>query len=364
MWIRYCKLQEEMCLSAYYLLLELIGYDLRYQPERNKFFFIAHDDAFNTTEDFLAEMVGIKINTLEKKLFPILNDFVNFRKTGDVLRIQIKWDVLLEVYKKNAHRIPFEDGGLKNIPSDFTGWVKPTPFHGICIENGIIKKYERIDEKKDTVDTKEIVNNNPKSIISEKKFQKESEHKENMENKISVSLKPTEKPVLKASNQIQASQSNVSLKPVVKPINTSSIAQKLRELKMAEPQINYCMEREDVTMNVIKHLNEMLPDEKESKKNIPGFIYALVRDGFKPPKGFETCKAVEERRNRKEAEEEFAENITEKFNSGEIKYFTPPDGKKYKITSIPNNTQFLYNKNGLPVCQRFCDVMDERFFSG
>jgi len=134
---------------------------------------------------------------------------------------------------------------------------------------------------------------------------------------------------------------------------------------MAEDMINFCQNRYEDTENVIKYLKEMSPGEKEKIKNIPGYIYKLVRDGFTPPEGFETAQEVEERNERKKATEEFGEKIRKKFEEGKIKYFAPKEGLKFPLSIIPNNIQFLYKKsNGMPLAGLFSEFMDEKFFTG
>ena len=46
MWIKHTNLVNSMCLSSYHLLQELVSYDLRFQPEKDKFFFIKYDDRY------------------------------------------------------------------------------------------------------------------------------------------------------------------------------------------------------------------------------------------------------------------------------------------------------------------------------
>jgi hypothetical protein len=134
---------------------------------------------------------------------------------------------------------------------------------------------------------------------------------------------------------------------------------------MAEDMINFCQNRYEDTENIIKYLKEMSPGEKEKIKNIPGYIYKLVRDGFTPPEGFETAQEVEERNERKKAAEEFGEKIMKEFEEGKIKYFTPKEGLKFPLSIIPNNIQFLYKKsNGMPLAGLFSEFMDEKFFAG
>jgi len=342
LWIKHSGLVRELTSGAYLLLLELIEDDFRYKPKKNNFFFIKFDEQYANCIDFLSYVTGVKPVTLVKKILPELEKFVFFRK-NDTLKFQIKWNRLFEVYKNNAHRIPFDDGGLKNIPQDYSGCIRPTPYHAIHIENGVIKKIE--EDGQDISGNKEV-NNSSADVSEEIK-------KEKIENKVNEPVKQ--------SSEIKVKQ----VSKAGKEKSYSPIAVILRELGMAEDMINFCQNRYEDTENIIKYLKEMSPGEKEKIKNIPGYIYKLVRDGFTPPEGFETAQEVEERRERKKAAEEFGEKIMKKFEEGKIKYFSPKEGLKFPLSIIPNNIQFLYKKsNGMPLAGLFSEFMDEKFFTG
>ena len=147
MWLRHTDLINNMCSSVYQLLQELITYDFRYKPAKDNFFFIKHSSKYDKCTDFLAHIAGVKSATLHKKILPGLKDYVNYRKTDTTMKFQMKWNKLYEIYKKHAKEIPFDDGGLLDIPSDYTGWLRPTPFHSIYIENGQIKEAKKEDEQ-------------------------------------------------------------------------------------------------------------------------------------------------------------------------------------------------------------------------
>jgi len=321
MWLKHTDLIKNMCSSGYMLLQELIAYDLRYKPEKDKFFFIKHSPKYDKCTDFLAHIAGVKSQTLHKKILPGLKKYVNYRKTDENIKFQMKWNRLYDIYIKYANEIPFDDGGLMDIPSGYTGWVRPTPFHYIYIENGVIKHSSN--------DTKEI---------TAKETRKE---------------KPRKKPA-----------SVPAAAPPIKAIDTSPLAEKLRELNMGEEQINFCLERRETAENVLKYVSEMPPTEKQKIKNMAGYVYSTVKNGFKAPEKFETVKATEDRRERKIALEEFGEKIKKAMDKGDIKFFCPREGEKYKLTSIPNSQMFLYNKRGNPVAGHFSEWIDERFFTG
>ncbi len=342
LWIKHSGLVRGLSSGAYLLLLELIENDFRYKPKKDKFFFIKFDEQYANCIDFLSYVTGVKPVTLVKKILPELDKFVFCRK-NDTLKFQIKWNRLFEVYKNNAHRIPFDDGGLKNIPQDYSGWIRPTPYHAIYIENGVVKKIE--EDGQDISGSKEVKNSSA-DVSQEIK-------KERIENKINEPVKQFSEIKVKQVSKACKEKSN------------SPLAVLLRDLGMAEDMINFCQNRYEDTENVIKYLKEMSPGEKEKIKNIPGYIYKLVRDGFTPPEGFETAQEVEERNERKKATEEFGEKIRKKFEEGKIKYFAPKEGLKFPLSIIPNNIQFLYKKsNGMPLAGLFSEFMDEKFFTG
>jgi len=357
LWIKHTGLIQEFSSGAYMLLLELIGNDFRYnnKGKRDSFFFIKNDDRYANCIDFLSYVAGVKPVTLVKKILPELERFINYRKNEN-MKFRIKWDKLYEVYQNNSHLIPFDDGGLRNIPSDYSGWIKPTPYHAIYIENGKIKKYEE-EIKEVTISNNhsvkdiEITQNIETKEVDMSKFQEIK--KERIENKINEPVKQSSEIKVKQVSKAGKEKSN------------SPLAVLLRDLGMAEDMINFCQNRYEDTENVIKYLKEMSPGEKEKIKNIPGYIYKLVRDGFTPPDGFETAQEVEERNERKKAAEEFGEKIMKEFDEGKIKYFAPKEGLKFPLSIIPNNIQFLYKKsNGMPLAGLFSEWMEERFFTG
>jgi len=132
---------------------------------------------------------------------------------------------------------------------------------------------------------------------------------------------------------------------------------------MGEEQINFCLEQRETAENVFKYVSEMPPAEKVKIKNMAGYIYSTVKNGFKAPEKFETVRSAEDRKEKKIALEEFGEKIKKSMDKGEIKFFCPREGEKYKLTSIPNSQMFLYNKKGNPVAGHFSEWLDDRFFA-
>jgi len=351
LWIKHTGLIQEFSSGAYMLLLELIINDFRYNKgKKDSFFFIKHDDRYENCIDNLSYFAGVKPVTLVKKVLPELERFINYRK-NEIMKFRIKWDKLYEVYKNNAHRIPFDDGGLRNIPQDYSGLVRPTPYHTIYIENGKIKNSAE-EEQKVTISNDHSVKDI--EITSEIDISKLQEiKKERIEQK-------AEEPVKEIFEFKSKQVSNVN-----KEKSNSPLAIFLRERGMAEEMINFCLVRHGDTENVIKLLKEMSPAEQEKIKNIPGYIYKLVRDGFTPPEGFETVQEVEERKERKRTTEEFGEKIRKEFEEGKIKYFSPKEDLKFPLSIIPNNIQFLYKRsNGIPLAGIFSEWMNEKFFTG
>jgi len=149
MWVKHTDLIRTLRCSTYNLLQELISYDYRYKPEKDQFFFIKHGKNYDNCLDFLAHLAGVNRATLEKNVLPSLGDFVFYKKNGGGdIRFQLRWDNLFEIYKEKALFIPFDDGGLQDIPVEYTGWIRPTPYHSIYIERGIIvKPYKKASSK-------------------------------------------------------------------------------------------------------------------------------------------------------------------------------------------------------------------------
>jgi len=323
MWLRHSGINRELCTSAYILLIELISYDLRYQPDKDAFFFIKHSSRYQNTTDFLADIIGIKSRTLEKKVLPSLKDFVYYRSSDDKLKFQIKWDKLYEVYKTNAHIIPYDDGGLEDIPATYTGWIKPTPYHGIYIEKGKITSYKNLAE----------VNNIPA---------------------------PT--PPTPPQQPPQPSQMPCNVSQPLNDVSASKLGDILKELNMSTPQINICLQQPEITENVLKYINEMPPAEKDKIQNKAGYIYSTIKNGFKPPDNFITVQAAAEKKDRKASIEAFGARIKAGMDNGTINYFCPRDGEKYKLTSIPSSQIFLYNKRGNPGSGHFSEWLDEKYF--
>lgn len=321
LWIRHTDLIKNMCNSSYLLLNELITYDFRYKPEKDKYFFIKHSSKYNKCEDFLSHMAGVKPKTLDKKILPDLKKYVNYRKTEKTIKFQLKWDKLYEVYAKYAKEIPFDDGGLLNIPPDFKGWLRPTPYHGIYIEDGQIKKY--------------------KNIGQETNLQKKQKKKQEV-----TLISPTKAPSAMVTHD-----------------DISPLAIRLKELGMAEQQIVFCLQKKETTEDVLKYIDEMSLYEKNKIQKLPGFIYKLVKDEFRPPEGFESAKVAESKKEKKKVLEEFVTIINAKFRNKEITHFSPREGVKYPISVIPNNFTFLYKKNdGVPIAGIFAEWADEKFF--
>lgn len=350
MWVKHTNLVNDMWSSAYLLLQELISYDFRYRPEKDSFFFIKHGKSYENCLEFLAHIAGVTVKTLEKKILPALQKYVVYKKNGGSIRFQLRWDNLFEAYKEKALNIPFDDGGLQDIPEDYTGWIRPTPYHSLYIENGLLKPLKEV--LPETIKEEDLPLE--KSCREEKISSKTVESKP-------VEIKKEEKPPVKES-PLPDSGSEDSVKE--NTVNSATY-KKLRELKMGESQIRFCLERRDITENIFKYLSEMAPAEKDKIKNMAGYVYKMVRDGFEPPEGFISNGEVREKMERKKVREEFGEKIRKAFEEGTIKYFVPEECKRFHLTIVPDCQNFVYRKslNGLPVSGRFDEWFDEKYFS-
>jgi hypothetical protein len=132
-------------------LQTLIGYALRFrsgdQPPGTGAFFLGDLDATpQELEQFLAEATGVGSRTVRRKLRQLEQaGFLRIRpqKRGRAPHFQVKWDRLKRVYEKEAGRIPYREGGLKDLPESFTGSIHPTPLHESWFRQG--RRFRGVD---------------------------------------------------------------------------------------------------------------------------------------------------------------------------------------------------------------------------
>ncbi|RJR08455.1 ParB/RepB/Spo0J family partition protein [Candidatus Parcubacteria bacterium] len=368
MWFKHCKSGNDLPWSSFVLLQELISSDFRYKPDRDKFFFITHGDCFKNTEDYLARVADVNERTLLKKVLPSIEEYVDYRKPGDVLKFRVNWDRLLELYKSNAYCIPFNDGGLAGIPEGYTGKVHPTPYHCLHIENGRVKQIASEDKTASPDLFQEEV-----SPAHTPKIPAEPEIKDRLkaEPEVKVKVHPVAEiesaPELKpevipeqqteeqkeeetldtadTACQIQEQDTTPEQEAEIEEVTEEAreTARILRDAGMGKVQIDFCVSRRNIetALNILKYLSEMTPQEKASIKNIPGYIFKMVRDGFTPPPGFVSYREVQEKTERKRTVKLVSQTVRQAFEAGTKVFFSPKDEVFYPIETISGMT-FTY----------------------
>jgi hypothetical protein len=138
-WLKNAGLFETLGQTAYIALRKIEEYDLWYRGNTDEPFFL-------TGEPFalIAKQSGVEKEHIQKRVMPYLKKekFLDYwqdtKGRNGIWWFALNWDRLFEVYCERAYTIPFNEDGLKDIPSDFTGVVRPTPFHYIRIEKGMV----------------------------------------------------------------------------------------------------------------------------------------------------------------------------------------------------------------------------------
>jgi len=390
LWLKHCTEISKLSLSSFTLLAELISNDLRFNPERNDYFFITPGECYRTTEEYLAKVIKVNVRTLMKKILPSISIFIDYRKPGEVLKFRVNWNEVFELYRKNAHHIPFNDGGLSGIKKDYTGKIHPTPYHSIFIENGQVKQMVAAADKPAGLDLfqEELSPAHTPTVPAdpEVKDRVEAEPEERVkaqpvaEIKAEPEVKPEVPPEQQTEEQkeeetqdivdtaCQAQEQNPAPEQEAETEEVTEEAREtsriLRDAGMGKGQIDFCVSRRNIetTMNILKYLNEMTPQERVSIKNIPGYIYKMVRDGFTPPPGFVSYQEAQEKAERKKAIKLVGQTVWQSYQSGQRIFFCPKEGVAIPITTVPNPDSFVYHRDGRTIAASFADWPKIEYF--
>jgi len=385
MWLRHTNLSFKLNARAYLLLYELVTFDFRFKPDKYGYFFINTPGKYETCFDYLGNMVGVKGKTVAKKLLPLLKDFVSHRKVGNIIKFQINWNNLFEVYREFILDIPFSEGGLQGIEEDATGILKPTPYHTIYIQDGKIKFINKPNQQEPEEDLnygKELETNGTNEPLEEQDPEEKTETAklseedsspgiESILNKLSsgkIKLRELRKIPEIEQEEIDRLSEKPSIKKYSKKVVLSEknkkLTKKLQNIGVGKSQIKRCMKNTELTENVLKYFEEMPPNKKDKIANKAGYICKMIiQEEFTPPENFIPQEAIEESIKRRKASEEFGKKIEKKFRSGEITHFLPSEGKRFTITVIPNEMMFLYtNQTGKRMCGTFREWMEDKYF--
>lgn len=134
-WLKNSGLVRELGQTSYIVLRKMEEYDLWYRANQDEPFFFGIDkDPFA----LIAEQAGVEKEHLQKRSLPSLKKegFIDYWMENGLYWFKLNWDRVFDVYLEKAYTIPFEEDGLKDISPDFTGIIRPTPFHFLRIEKG------------------------------------------------------------------------------------------------------------------------------------------------------------------------------------------------------------------------------------
>jgi hypothetical protein len=149
-WMKHAPIARAMSFTVWGTLRALIEYCMRYHPKgyekgENQAFYIAGLNGHpEDTYGILANAAGIKsAEKIEKRHLKELESrgYVKVEKARapGYPRFILNWDKIMEYYLRHAWQIPFREGGLKDMPEDFTGIIAPTPCHEVYITKGEVK---------------------------------------------------------------------------------------------------------------------------------------------------------------------------------------------------------------------------------
>lgn len=310
-WIKFAGLIREIGSTNYILLRDIVEYDLWYRSNLDEPFFFG-EEAGGDPFAYFAEMAGVEKEHIQKRSLPNLKKegFLDYWSENGIYWFKVNWDRLVEVYRKRAFAIHYKEDGLKGIPTDFSGVIRPTPFHYVRIEKG-----------------KPVPWNGylPEGC------------KNTTENKNTT----------KAENSIQDDPLAKKLKALTPPMNDKEIAR-------------LCREKREESAIVLKLLEEKTDEQKKAIKSEAGYVLDLVkrREQLQLPKGFVT---PEEAHNREENNNALNTFITI-FKEKKYKKFCPNDKSCFTIIDY-DDCGFSYEKEeGDYYYAQFEKWMDEKFF--
>jgi hypothetical protein len=285
LWLDLTGLVRELGQTCFMLLEKIVRYDFYYRSGKDEPFFLGEGvDPFER----LALQTGVEKEYVQKRCLPFLKreGFIDYWTENGTWWFKLNWNRLYEVYTKKAYAIPFKDGGLQNIPADFSGVIRPTPFHYLKIEQGQVVTWNGT-----------------------------------------------------AKEQVARAQEK----------ECDPLAQDLRCLKppMGEKEIlECCSEKRPETETVLKLLKEMKPAQRSALRSEAAFVMGLIKRGPCLPHGFITPQEARE----KEETEQALSVFTKRFREGKFTRFRPKDDKEYELLTVDSHGFVIEKEDGLNYC--------------
>jgi ParB-like chromosome segregation protein Spo0J len=297
LWLDLTGLVRELGQTCFMLLERMVHYDFYYRAGKDEPFFLGEGvDPFER----LALQTGVEKEHIQKRCLPFLKreGFIDYWAENGTWWFKLNWNRLYEVYTKKAYAIPFKNGGLQNIPADFSGVIRPTPFHYLKIEQGQVVTWNGT-----------------------------------------------------ANEQVAKAQEK----------ECDPLAQELRCLKppMGEKEIlECCSEKRPETETVLQLLNEMKPAQRSALRSEAAFVMGLIKRGPCLPPGFVTPQEARE----KEETEQALSVFMKQFREGKFTRFRPKKDTEYELLTVDSHGFVIEKEDGLSAYCYFNDWMNLKFF--
>lgn len=306
-WLKGSGLIDELGQTNFLVLQKMIESDLWYRGNQDEPFFYG-EEAEGDPFAYIARHAGIEKEHLQKRSLPSLKKegFLDYWEEKGTYWFKVNWNKLAEVYRKKAYGIHYKEDGLKNMPEDATGVIRPTPFHYLRIEKGKVVPWNGTTP---------------------------------------ATLQKT------AAQQPTASQ---------KLDDNDTLVNALRALtpSMDDKEITICLERRDAAETALKLLADMEEEKRKAIRNEAAYVLELVRRGPKIPQGFVTPEEAQNREEKQKALNTFITTFKEKkftmFCPNEIDHYMIIDRDDYGFTYEKEEGDYPYTF--------FEKWTDEKFF--
>jgi hypothetical protein len=294
-WTKLSDLVRELGQTQYIVLKKMEEYDIRYASDKDGPFFLSKE-FYGDPLAIIAKESGIEKEHLQKRALPDLkkDGFVDYRQAeSGQWQFKINWDRLSDVYREKALGIPFQEGGLRDIPPGYSGVIRPTPMHHVRIVKGKPVPWEG--------------------------GKAETSAEEESRGTGEALLQEVEQPLREALR---------SLNP---PMN--------------KKEIDFCLERKKETEAALGILDEMDPNRREEIENEAAYVLELVRRGLQEPAASfsQTLPAPAISQGIPGEKQAHAKFLYRMIKERRCTHFCPGNGVRWEITII-NDDGFVVRK--------------------
>jgi hypothetical protein len=313
-WFKFLGLLREKGTAFHIVLKKLIEYDIWYRGNEDEPFYFSEKE-YEDPLALFAEEAGVERDHILKRTLPALKNekLIDYWIEDGRYRFKPNWDALFEMYCRRAYAVPYKEDGLKDLPTNFTGVIRPTPFHYVRIVNGKVLPWN--GGKVETADA--------------------------------------------APARLVESVPRVGQLPQACGDSRDPLQRSLRELKppMGEKEILFCLGKRNETETALKLLREMASEKRGRIENEAAYVLELVRRGPQAPQGFVTPQEARELEEQVKQRRAFFRAFRELKPTHFVR-----DGKEYEILSIDGEEGFVIERACGPHLARFDKWMDMKHF--